>query len=147
MSLPPPPKVQESQEALHAKAKGSPGYRSYALYDKMYRRDALGWADARCRADGGVPGVDRQTFADIEAYGLDRRLGEPAAGLRAKSYRPQPARRVFIPKGDGKRRPLGIGTIRDRVAQMAVVPVLEPISEADLGPEQHAYRAGALEVD
>jgi group II intron reverse transcriptase/maturase len=147
MSLPPPPKVQKLQEALHAKAKGSPGYRFYALYDKVYRRDVLEWAYDRCRANDGAPGVDRQTFADIEAYGLDRWLDELAADLKAKSYRPQPVRRVLIPKGDGKRRPLGIATIRDRVAQMAVVLVLEPIFEADLEPEQHAYRANRSALD
>ena len=147
MSLPPPPKVQKLQEALHAKAKGSPGYRFYALYDKVYRRDVLEGAYVRCRANGGAPGVDRRTFADIEAYGLDRWLDELAADLKAKSYRPQPVRRVFIPKPDGKRRPLGIATIRDRVAQMAVVLVLEPIFEADLEPEQHAYRADRSALD
>jgi RNA-directed DNA polymerase len=147
MSLPPPLTVQKLQEALHAKAKGSPGYRFYALYDKVYRRDVLDWAYVRCRANGGAPGIDRQTFQDIEAYGLDRWLDELAADLKARLYRPQPVRRVFIPKGDGKQRPLGIGTIRDRVAQMAVVLVLEPIFEADLEPEQHAYRANRSALD
>ena len=115
MSLPPPPKVQKLQEALHAKAKGAPGYRFYALYDKVNRRDILEWAYARCRANGGAPGVDGQTFADIEAYGLDRWLDELAADLKAKTYRPQPVRRVFIPKPDGKQRPLGIPCIADRL--------------------------------
>ena len=148
MSLPPPPKVQKLQEALHAKAKGSPGYRFYALYDKVHRRDVLEWAYVRCRANDGAAGVDGQTFADIEAYGLGRWLDELAAELRGRTYRPHPARRVYIPKPDGKRRPLGIPTIRDRVAQTAVVLVLEPIFEADLEPEQYAYRAdrGALDA-
>ena len=141
MSLPPPPKVQKLQEALHAKAKGAPTYRFYALYDKVYRKDVLEWAYVRCRANDGAPGVDRQTFEDIEAYGLDRWLDELAADLRARTYRPQPVRRVLIPKPDGKQRPLGIGSIRDRVAQMAVVLVMEPIFDEDLPPEQHAYRA------
>src|SRR4051794_24596368 len=109
MSLPPPPKVQKLQEALHAKAKGAPTYRFYALHDKVYRKDVLEWAYVRCRANDGAPGVDRQTFEDIEAYGLDRWLDELAADLKAKTYRPQPVRRVFIPKPDGKQRPLGIG--------------------------------------
>jgi RNA-directed DNA polymerase len=147
MSLPPPPKVRKLQETLHAKAKGSPGYRFYALYDKVYRRDVLTWAYVRCRANDGAPGVDRQTFEDIEAYGRDRWLDELAADLKAKTYRPQPVRRVFIPKPNGKQRPLGIGSIRDRVAQMAVVLVLEPIFEADLEPEQYAYRANRSALD
>jgi group II intron reverse transcriptase/maturase len=84
--------------------------------------------------------VDGQTFEDIEAYGRDRWLDELTTELRKRTYRPDPVRRVFIPKGDGKQRPLGIGSIRDRVVQMAVVLVLEPIFEADLAPEQHAYR-------
>jgi RNA-directed DNA polymerase len=147
MSLPPPPKVQKLQGALHAKAKGAPTYRFYALYDKVYRKDVLEWAYVRCRANDGAPGVDRQTFEDIEAYGLDRWLDELAADLKAKTYRPQSVRRVYIPKPDGKQRPLGIGSIRDRVAQMAVVLVLEPIFEADLEPEQYAYRANRSALD
>jgi retron-type reverse transcriptase len=147
MSLPPPPKVRKLQEALHAKAKRSPDYRFYALYDKVYRKDVLEWAYVRCRANDGAPGVDHQTFEDIEAYGLDRWLDELAEDLKAKTYRPQPVRRVFIPKPDGKQRPLGIGSIRDRVAQMAVVLVTEPIFEADLEPEQHAYRPERSALD
>ena len=99
MSLPPPPKVQKLQEALHAKAKGSPGYRFYALYDKVYRKDVLEWAYVRCRANDGAAGVDRQTFEDIEAYGLDRWLDELATELKERTYRPHPVRRVYIPKG------------------------------------------------
>lgn len=148
MSLAPPDKVRKLRETLHAKAQGSPGYRFYLLYDKVYRRDILGCALDRCRSNGGAPGIDGQTFADIEAYGADRWLDELAEDLRKKTYQPQPVRRVHIPKADGKQRPLGIGTIRDRVAQMATVLVLEPIFEADLEPEQHAYRAehGALDA-
>ncbi len=147
MSLPPPPKVQKLQEALHAKAKGAPTYRFYALYDKVYRKGVLEWAYIRCRANDGASGVDHQTFEDIEAYGLERWLDELATELEAKTYRPQPVRRVYIPKPDGKQRPLGIGSIRDRVAQMAVVLVLEPIFEADLEPEQYAYRANRSALD
>jgi retron-type reverse transcriptase len=148
MSLPPPLTVEKLQTALHTKAKESPDYRFYALYDKVYRRDVLEWAYARCRANGGAPGVDGQTFEDIEAYDLDRWLDELAEDLKKRTYSPQPVRRVYIPKPDGKQRPLGIPCIVDRVAQMATVLVLEPIFEADLEPEQYAYRAnrGALDA-
>ena len=147
MSLATPSKVQKLQTTLHAKAKGSPGYRFYALYDKVYRRDILEFAYLRCRSNDGAPGVDGQTFADIEAYGRDRWLDELTTELKERTYRPNPVRRVFIPKPDGKQRPLGIGTIRDRVVQMAVVLVLEPIFEADLQPEQHAYRPDHSALD
>jgi len=141
-------KVQKLQAALHAKAKGSPSFRFYALYDKVYRADVLEEAWERCRKNGGAAGVDGQKFEDIENYGVQVWLGELAQELRDKKYRPQAVRRVYIPKPDGKQRPLGIPTIRDRVAQMAAVLVLEPIFEADLQPEQYAYRANrsALEA-
>ena len=95
MSLPPPPTVQKLQAALHTKAKEAPDYRFYALYDKVYRRDVLVWAYVRCRANGGAPGVDGQTFEDIEAYGLDRWLDELADDLRKRTYCPRPVRRVL----------------------------------------------------
>ena len=113
----------------------------------MYRRDILEWAYARCRHNDGAAGVDRQSFEDIEAYGLDRWLDEVMEELRTRTYHPQPVRRVTIPKPDGKQRPLGIPTIKDRVVQMATVLVLEPIFEADLEPEQYAYRAGRSALD
>lgn len=147
MSLIPPPKVQKLQTTLHTKAKEAPTYRFYRLYDKVYRRDILEFAYLRCRHNDGAPGVDGQTFEDIEAYGRDRWLDELATELRDRTYRPSPVRRVLIPKPDGKQRPLGIGTIRDRVVQMAVVLVLEPIFEADLPPEQHAYRPDHSALD
>ena len=140
MSLSPPEKVGKLQAALHTKAKNAPDYRFYALYDKVYRGDVLAFAYLRCRENGGAAGVDGQTFEDIETYGAHRWLGELAEELRSETYRPQPVRRVYIPKPDGKQRPLGIPCIKDRVVQMAAVLVLEPIFEADLEPEQHAYR-------
>jgi RNA-directed DNA polymerase len=142
MSLAPPATVEKLQTALHAKAKGSPQYRFYALYDKVYRQDVLAHAYERCLANKGAPGVDGQTFDDIEKYGRQKWLGELSEDLRKKTYQPQAVRRVWIPKADGKQRPLGVPTIRDRVVQMAAVLVLEPIFEADLQPEQHAYRSG-----
>jgi RNA-directed DNA polymerase len=134
-------KVRMLQERLHAKAKESPELRFHFLHDKVWRADVLHVAYHRCEANQGTAGVDGQTFADIETYGLERWLGELAQELRTKTYRPQAVRRVWIPKADGKQRPLGIPTIRDRVVQMAAVLVLEPIFEADLQPEQFAYRA------
>ena len=142
MSLPTLPTVQKLQTALHAKAKGSPEFRFYSLYDKIFRKDVLWIAWRRCLINGGAPGVDRQTFEDIEAYGVGKWLGELEEELRTKTYQPQPVRRVYIPKPDGKQRPLGIPTIKDRVVQTAAMIVLEPIFEADLQPEQYAYREG-----
>jgi RNA-directed DNA polymerase len=137
-----PASVQKLQMALHAKAKTEAGYRFYALYDKIYREDILAHAYAQCRSNKGAPGVDGQDFSDIEAYGLERWLGELAIALKEKSYRPDPIRRVFIPKPNGKLRPLGISTLRDRVCMTAAMLVLDPIFEADLPNEQYAYRAG-----
>lgn len=147
MSLVPPEKVQKLQAALHAKAKEAPSYRFHALYDKLYRWDVLVHAYERCRQNDGAPGVDGQTFADIEASGPGPWLTALSHDLKDRTYRPSSIRRVFIPKPDGKQRPLGIGTLRDRVAQMAMVVVLESIFEADLLPEQYAYRTGRSAQD
>ena len=137
-----PASVQKLQTALHAKAKTEAGYRFYALYDKIYREDILAHAYAQCCSNKGAPGVDGQDFADIEAYGVQRWLGELAKSLKEESYRPEPIRRVFIPKPNGKFRPLGISTVRDRVCMTATMLVLDPIFEADLPSEQYAYRQG-----
>src|SRR5713226_2732289 len=137
-----PKSVRKLQRALHAKAKAEAGYRFYALYDKISRDDILAHAYAQCRSNKGAPGVDGQEFADVEAYGVQRWLGELALALRKETYRPDPIRRVFIPKVKGKLRPLGIPTLRDRVCMTAAMLVLDPIFEADLPPEQYAYRPG-----
>jgi hypothetical protein len=140
-------KVQELQEALRAKAKGSPAFRFYSLYDKVYRKDVLRAAFWQCRLNDGAPGVDRQTFVEIIDYGVERWLDELAEELRTKQYEPQAVRRVWIPKPDGKQRPLGIPTIKDRVVQTALLLVLEPIFEADLPLEQYAYRSERSALD
>jgi RNA-directed DNA polymerase len=96
-----PESVQKLQMALHAKAKAEPGFRFYALYDKIYRNDVLAHAYAQCRSNKGAPGIDGQDFADIEAYGVQRWLGELALALREERYRPDAIRRVYIPKANG----------------------------------------------
>jgi RNA-directed DNA polymerase len=137
-----PTSVQKLQTAFHAKAKAEAGYRFYALYDKISREDILAHAYAQCRSNKGAPGVDGQDFADIEACGVERWLAELALALREETYRPEPIRRVFIPKANGKLRPLGISTVRDRVCMTAAMLVLQPIFDADLPPELYAYRPG-----
>lgn len=141
MSLTTPFKVEKLRKALHVKAKEEAEFRFYQLYDKVYRADILCHAYRLCRANAGAPGADGQTFEQIETAGLEAWLGELTRELRDKTYRAAPVRRVWIEKGNGKQRPLGIPTIRDRVVQMAAVLILEPIFEADLLPEQYAYRA------
>ncbi len=147
MSLATPESVQKLQAALHDKAKKSPDFRFYALYDKVYRKDVLVFAYECCKANGGAAGVDDQTFEDIEAYGEERWLDELTQELKGRTYRPFPVRRVFIPKPGGKQRPLGVPAIRDRTVEMAAVVVLDPIFEVDLQPEQYAYRRGRSALD
>jgi RNA-directed DNA polymerase len=147
MSLTTPPNVQKLQTALHDKAKGSPSFRFYALYDKVYRMDVLAFAYECCKANGGAAGIDGQTFENIEEYGVKRWLDELTQELKSRTYQPQPVRRVYIPKPDGKQRPLGVPAIKDRVAQTAAVLVLEPIFEVDLQPEQYAYRPDRSALD
>ena len=135
-----PKSVRKLRRALHVKAKADPDFRFYAVYDKLYREDILAHAYAKCRANRGAPGVDGQDFADVESYGLERWLGELALTLSEKTYQPDAIRRVFIPKANGKLRPLGISTLKDRVCMTAAMLVLEPIFEADLPSEMYAYR-------
>ncbi len=146
-----PVKVRQLQNRLWAAAKQSEGRRFHALYDRIYRGDILGEAWRRVRANRGAAGVDGVTLAAVEDYGVDRMLSELAGDLRAGIYHPAPVRRVEIPKPDGAKRPLGIPTVRDRVAQQAVKIVLEPIFEADFLPVSFGFRpkrsaTDALEV-
>lgn len=142
-----PESVRNLQTALQVKAKAEPEFRFYALYDKLYREDVLLTAYRKCRANKGAPGVDGQTFDDIESYGRERWLGELAQALKEQSYRPQAIKRVYIPKPNGKRRPLGLSCLRDRVCMMAMVLILEPIFEVDLPKEQYGYRPGVSAHD
>jgi group II intron reverse transcriptase/maturase len=138
--LEPPASVQKLRTALQVKAKEKPDYRFYLLYDKVYRKDVLAYAYQRCKANKGAPGIDGQDFADVEAYGEERWLDELADTLRRKTYRPEAVRRVWIPKANGKLRPLGIPRIADRVVMVAAMVVLEAIFEVDMPAEQHGYR-------
>ena len=140
MSLTTPSKIRELQIKLYRKAKNEPGYRFYMLYDKVYREDILAHAYARARANKGAPGVDEQTFEEIESAGLAEWLTGIREELRNRTYQPQPVRRVMIPKPGGGERPLGIPTIRDRVVQTAAKLLIEPIFEADMEPSAHGYR-------
>ena len=140
MSLATPGKIRELQIKLYRKAKNEPGYRFYMLYDKIYREDILSHAYELARANKGAPGVDGQSFAEIESRGLGEWLSGIREELRHKTYQPQPVRRVMIPKPGGGERPLGIPTIRDRVVQTAAKLLIEPIFEADMEPSAHGYR-------
>jgi len=140
MSLETPSKIRTLQRKLYRKAKEEPDYRFYLLYDKIYREDILYDAYERVKFNRGGVGVDGQSFAEIESQGLGKWLAEIREELRTKRYKPQPVRRVMIPKPGGGERPLGIPTIRDRVVQTAAKLVLEPIFEADLEPCAYGYR-------
>ena len=140
MSLATPSKIRELQIKLYRKAKNEPGYRFYMLYDKIWREDILAHAYAQARANQGAPGVDGQTFEQIESVGLEEWLTGIRQELRNQTYQPQPVRRVRIPKPGGGERPLGIPSIKDRVVQTAAKIVLEPIFEADMEPSAYGYR-------
>ena len=139
--LPPLIKVGKLQDGTACESERAPSYRFYALYDKVYRADVLAPPTNAAEANRGQRGWTARRSRTSRRTAWRRWLGELAQELKDKTYRPQAVRRVWIPKADGKQRPLGIPTIRDRVVQMAAVLVLEPIFEADLQPEQHAYRA------
>src|SRR6266542_4974824 len=140
MSLETPIQIRTLQRKLYLKAKAEPAYRFYLLYDKIYREDILSHAYELVKANQGAPGVDGRTFWGIETQGLAEWLAGIREELRAKTYQPQPVRRVMIPKPGGGERPLGIPTIRDRVVQTAAKLLLEPIFEADFDPNAYGYR-------
>jgi RNA-directed DNA polymerase len=140
MSLETPEKIRMLQKKLYSKAKQEPAYRFYLLYDKIYREDILAHAYGLAKANAGACGVDGETFEGIESRGLERWLAGVRTELKDRTYKPQPVRRVMIPKPGGGERPLGIPTIRDRVVQTATKLVIEPIFEADLEPDAYGYR-------
>jgi RNA-directed DNA polymerase len=144
-------KVRELQRALWRSAKRSRGRRFHALYDRIYRSDVLWEAWGRVRGNQGAAGVDGETIAAIEQQGVASVLQAMHDDLQAGQYRPAPARRRYIPKADGRQRPLGIPTVRDRVVQQATKLVVEPIFEADFLPGSYGFRpkrsaTGALEA-
>lgn len=135
MRLTTPPAIRTLQRKLYVKAKTEPTYRFYRLSDKVYRTDILAHAYALAKANRGKPGVDGVTFEQVESAGLSDWLGRLQEDLRTRQYRPAAVRRVYIPKPGGGERPLGIPTVRDRVAQTAADLVLSPIFEADFTDE------------
>ena len=140
MVLKTPDKIRNLQRKLYLKAKSEPEFRFYLLYDKIYREDILIHAYRLAKANDGSPGTDGVTFDQIASEGVEKWLTGIRELLRAKTYRPQPVRRVMIPKPGGGERPLGIPTIRDRVVQTATKLVIAPIFEADLEPSAYGYR-------
>lgn len=141
MKLTTPERIRQLQRKLYEKAKQDSKFRFYALYDKMYRPDILLHAYHLVRANQGSPGTDRVSFSAIESgEGVSEFLAGLEEELREKTYQPSPIKRVWIPKSNGKQRPLGLITIRDRVAQQALKLVIEPIFEADLGKDTYGFR-------
>jgi len=147
MSLETPDKIRNLQRKLYCKAKAEPAFRFYLLYDKICREDILCHAYALARANAGAPGVDGVNFKQIDASGVEVWLAGLREELVSKTYRPDPVRRVTIPKPGGGERPLGIPTIRDRVVQTAAKIVLEPIFEADFEDSAYGYRPRRSAVD
>lgn len=142
VSLAPPDMIRRLQEALGTQAQQEPTSRFYLLSDKVSRADILAHASGLTKQREGAPGMDGETFEAIEAAGRERWLAAVQAAVRTETYRPQPVRRVRIPKPAGGERPLGIPTIRDRVVQTAVLLILQPIFETDLEPTAYGYRPG-----
>jgi group II intron reverse transcriptase/maturase len=144
--------VQELQKKLYQKTKSNANFRFYALYDKVYRTDVLRKAWVKVRSNQGVAGIDGQALQDIEREGVENFLKDIQQELRVKTYRPQPARRIYIPKPDGSKRPLSIPTIKDRIVQTALKLIIEPIFEADFQDcsygfrPNHSAQQAALEV-
>jgi RNA-directed DNA polymerase len=147
MGLQTPEKIRTLQRKLYLKAKSEPDFRFYLLYDKIYREDILLHAYRMAKANDGSAGVDGVTFKQIESEGFEEWLTGIREQLRLKTYKPQPVRRVMIPKPGGGERPLGIPTIRDRVVQTATKLVIEPIFEADLEPNAYGYRPKRSALD
>ena len=134
--------LREFQKKLHAKAKAEPKFRFYSLYDKTYRMEVLTEAYRKAKANGGASGVDGETFDDVEKKGVPEYLAELQLEMQEYRYEPKPVRRVYIPKPNGKKRPLGIPTIRDRIVQTAFLLILEPIFEADFANSSYGFRPG-----
>jgi len=147
MSLKTPEKIGNLRKKLYLKAKQEPNFRFYQLWDKVWRSDILEHAYRVAKSNGGKLGVDGVTFEQIESEGWAEWLRSLQQDLRSKSYRPQPVRRVMIPKPGSGQQPLGIPAIRDRVAQTAVKLVIEPIFEVDLDPEAYGYRPKRSALD
>lgn len=143
----PADKVQRLQDRLRDAAKLHPGRRFHALFDRICRSDVLQEAWRRVKRNQGAAGVDSETIAAVEAYGVERFIRELQAVLRAGEYRPQAVLRRYIPKADGRRRPLGIPTVRDRVVQAAAKLVLEPIFEVDFRDCSYGFRPGRSATD
>jgi len=133
-------RVRLLQLKLYQKAKQEKEYKFYVLYDKLFQRHILDEAYKRSKANDGSPGVDKQTFSDVEKYGREKFLAELGEELRKRTYKPQAVKRVWIEKENGGKRPLGIPTIKDRVAQQACKLVIEPIFEADFDESSYGFR-------
>ncbi|WZL81284.1 reverse transcriptase domain-containing protein [Vallitaleaceae bacterium 9-2] len=136
----PKEKVRKLQRKLYQSAKRNKMRKFHALYDKLYREDILYEAWKRVKANGGSGGIDEQTIEEVEVYGVDKMVEEIQDELKTNSYNPPPVRRVYIPKADGNKRPLGIPTVKDRIVQSAMKLVIEPIFEADFKDCSYGFR-------